>query len=69
MFSDNIRQNQEHGWQCNDKTPTCSHITITIDQSPYAAQPNENSLTLNDNVQIVNENDRSIVSLTQSLHS
>lgn len=63
MFSDNIRQNHQYILQCDDKTPSQSHQIIG-DQSPYA-QPNENSLTQDDNVQIINENNRNSVSCFQ----
>lgn len=63
MFSDNIRQNHQYILQCDDQTPAQSHQIIG-DQSPYA-QPNENSLTQDDNVQIINENYRNSVSCCQ----
>lgn len=65
MFSDNIQLNQQFGWQCNDKTPAESHL-IVGNQSPYAARANENSLTHNVHVQIINEKDRNSVSFCSS---
>lgn len=59
MFSNNIRQNKEFGWFCSDKTSTQQSHAI---DDQFSMPPHMNSLTYNDKIEIINENDRSSVS-------
>lgn len=61
MYSDNVRQHQQNGWQCNGYKPTGSDLGVD-NQSSYLAQPKENLLIQIDNVQVINEKERNSVS-------
>lgn len=67
MFSANIRQDHQCqdrcDFVCEDKKSKLSHL---IDDHPsYAIPPYTNSLTYNDKIEIINENDRNSVSEMQ----
>lgn len=58
MYSENIRQNNQYGWLRNDTNQTESNINDDY----FAIPPNSTLLTIDDKVEIINENDQNIVS-------
>lgn len=63
MFSNNIRQNKQFGWIGSDDKDSSQQSQKIHDQIPMP--PHTNSLTYNDKVEIINENDRNPVSEKQ----
>lgn len=63
MFSNNLRHKQLYRWLCNKTTKPTQENSFD-DQFPYVITSNGNSLTYDDNVEIINENDRNFVSFS-----
>lgn len=61
MFPNNLRHKELYQWLCN-KTTKPERENHIDDPHPYIITPNNNSLTYNDKIEIINENDRNSVS-------
>lgn len=59
MYSENIRQNNQYDWICNDTNQTQSNIN---DNNHFAMPPKSTLLTNDVKIEIIPENDQNFVS-------